>query len=180
LRPYVEANPQVKFVLIHFSERYQDNQLREYFATAGSDGCQPRNVVLWLDSGIVDFSVSDYVVQDRANAAVEKALNKSMEDEKPKHMKPEKDKPEKASVKTAKAPTANASAAAAVEPAPQDIDMEAFLWDHPYIGGFAPSAKDHDLYSKLVLSSGRPTTTAFGRWYDHIESFSEWQRTTWP
>lgn len=52
LRPHVEAHPETVFVLVHFSERYRDDQIREYFRSSGT---LVRNVVLWLDSGIVDL-----------------------------------------------------------------------------------------------------------------------------
>ena len=52
LRDTVECHPDTTFVLVHFSLRYKDREIREYFQTAGSDGRRPGNVVLWLDSGI--------------------------------------------------------------------------------------------------------------------------------
>jgi len=42
----------ITFVLVHFSLRYKDDEIRSYFQSAGSDGTRPKNVVLWLDSGI--------------------------------------------------------------------------------------------------------------------------------
>ena len=54
LREHVEASPGITFVLVHFSLRYKDAEIREYFTTAGSDGRRPPNVVLWLDTGIDD------------------------------------------------------------------------------------------------------------------------------
>mmetsp|Transcript_72427 Transcript_72427/g.223803 ORF Transcript_72427/g.223803 Transcript_72427/m.223803 type:complete len:465 (-) Transcript_72427:116-1510(-) len=58
LRPVVEANPRTTFVLVHFSERYSDSDIRRHFLDgAGSDaGSTPKNVVLWLDSGVLNFS----------------------------------------------------------------------------------------------------------------------------
>lgn len=57
LRPVVMANPDTTFVLVHFSERYKDADVRDHFAAKGGAGeGTPRNVVLWLDSGIVDLS----------------------------------------------------------------------------------------------------------------------------
>jgi len=59
LRPTVLGNPRITFVLVHFSERYSDVEVREHFlAGAGCEDGPPRNVVLWLDSGVVDFSSS--------------------------------------------------------------------------------------------------------------------------
>jgi len=58
LRPVVVANPRTTFVLVHFSERYSDRQIREHFlAQPGADAeSTPNNVVLWLDSGVLDFT----------------------------------------------------------------------------------------------------------------------------
>lgn len=47
LQPIVLSHPEITFVLVHFSERYTDAQIRSYFASG------PPNVVLWLDSGIM-------------------------------------------------------------------------------------------------------------------------------
>eukprot|EP00658_Telonema_sp_P-2_P027404 TRINITY_DN21162_c0_g1_i2.p1 TRINITY_DN21162_c0_g1~~TRINITY_DN21162_c0_g1_i2.p1 ORF type:complete len:232 (-),score=47.49 TRINITY_DN21162_c0_g1_i2:157-852(-) len=52
LKPHVLAHPDVKFVLCHFSKRYSDEEIRDYFIDQ-EGGC-PVNVVLWLDSGILD------------------------------------------------------------------------------------------------------------------------------
>lgn len=53
LRPVVLNSPGTTFVLVHFSERYTDDQIREYFWKKE----MPRNIVLWLDSGVTDLSV---------------------------------------------------------------------------------------------------------------------------
>jgi len=56
LRPHVLGNPQCCFVLVHFSQRYRDRDIKEYFAKErGAHGLA--NVVLWLDSGVVDLSL---------------------------------------------------------------------------------------------------------------------------
>jgi len=55
---------------------------------------------------------------------------------------------------------------------------EAFLVDHPYLGGFSVSAKDREEFEKLRIV-GRPTTPAMKRWFDHIESFTSAERLTW-
>lgn len=66
LAPHVKAHPESVFVLVHFSKRYTDKELREYFecklgfqapaaASASGDDAVTRNVVLFLDSGVVDF-----------------------------------------------------------------------------------------------------------------------------
>jgi len=61
LRPLVLARPGTTFVLVHFSERYADGEIREHFLAGhgAGEGCTPRNVVLWLDSGVLDFSTLD-------------------------------------------------------------------------------------------------------------------------
>mmetsp|Transcript_15565 Transcript_15565/g.35388 ORF Transcript_15565/g.35388 Transcript_15565/m.35388 type:complete len:577 (-) Transcript_15565:95-1825(-) len=58
-------------------------------------------------------------------------------------------------------------------------DLEEFLKDHPYVGGFRPSAEDCDLYLKLTRGEGRPKTPALGRWYDHVGTFSAAERLAW-
>jgi len=50
LRPTVLNHPEITFILVHFSERYKDAQIRSYFAAG------PANVVLWLDSGVTKCS----------------------------------------------------------------------------------------------------------------------------
>jgi len=58
-------------------------------------------------------------------------------------------------------------------------DMEEFLKDYPYVGGFVPSAQDSDLYEKLRSSTGKPKTAAMARWYDHMGTFSQCERLSW-
>lgn len=53
MRHHVEQHPAVVFVLCHFSKRYTDQEIKEHFCSAET-AC-PENVVLWLDSGIIDF-----------------------------------------------------------------------------------------------------------------------------
>lgn len=52
LRPIVEAHPEIEFILVHFSERYTDQELRDHFACASSQGGPLFNVLLWLDEGL--------------------------------------------------------------------------------------------------------------------------------
>lgn len=52
LRPYVESHPEIEFILVHFSKRYSDQEVRAYFETASSSGSRPPNVLLWLDEGL--------------------------------------------------------------------------------------------------------------------------------
>lgn len=58
-------------------------------------------------------------------------------------------------------------------------NMEEFLKDYPYVGGFVPSAQDSDLYEKLRSSTGKPKTAAMARWYDHMGTFSQSERRSW-
>jgi len=79
----------------------------------------------------------------------------------------------------AAAPSSSAKAAPApAAPAQVGPALEAFLVNHPYVGGFSPSKRDRDLFEE-VSRSGRPATPALARWYDHINSFSKNQRSTW-
>jgi len=52
LRPIVESHPEIDFILIHFSERYSDSDLRTFFTSASSSGCREPNVLVWLDEGL--------------------------------------------------------------------------------------------------------------------------------
>jgi len=58
-------------------------------------------------------------------------------------------------------------------------NLEAFLEEHPYVGGFRPSSIDRETYEKLQKASGRPSTPHSERWYDHMESFTAAQRSAW-
>jgi len=64
-------------------------------------------------------------------------------------------------------------------PVAQGGNMEEFLKDYPYVGGFAPSAQDSDLYEKLRSSTGKPKTAAMARWYDHMGTFLHSERLSW-
>lgn len=74
--------------------------------------------------------------------------------------------------------TQAASNSGPVAPKGAGPGLEAFLVDHPYVGGFAPSARDREVFDELQRS-GRPTTPALARWYEHIESFPQAQRKGW-
>jgi hypothetical protein len=51
LEPYVTQHPEIEFILFHFSQRYnKDEMIIEYFNNLF--GGQPKNVKLWLDSGV--------------------------------------------------------------------------------------------------------------------------------
>jgi histidyl-tRNA synthetase len=81
----------------------------------------------------------------------------------------------------AAAPAASAQSPAQIRAAPKGVgaEMEAYLTEHPYIGGFRPSARDCSLFDELNRTSGKPSTTALRRWYEHIESFPSVQRKSW-
>lgn len=55
LRPYVEKYPEVTFVLIHFSLRYKDSEILEFFEQEKSKSeCKFENVLLWVgDPGFI-------------------------------------------------------------------------------------------------------------------------------
>ena len=52
LRPIVESHPHIEFILVHFSERYTDEELRVFFSTASSSNGSLPNILLWLDEGL--------------------------------------------------------------------------------------------------------------------------------
>eukprot|EP00929_Paragymnodinium_shiwhaense_P014332 TRINITY_DN122232_c0_g1_i1.p1 TRINITY_DN122232_c0_g1~~TRINITY_DN122232_c0_g1_i1.p1 ORF type:complete len:760 (+),score=245.08 TRINITY_DN122232_c0_g1_i1:38-2317(+) len=93
-------------------------------------------------------------------------------------------KKEAAKAKAAPAAAKAASAPAAAKPAAaskqmSDKQLEEWFLDHPYLGGFRPSAADRELFDKLSTSSGKPATPAYGRWYSHVGSFKTLQRQEW-
>lgn len=61
-----------------------------------------------------------------------------------------------------------------------DEDLETFLEEHPYMAGYAPSAKDQELYIQFCESSGAPDTPNLHRWFEHIASFPPGVRSSWP
>jgi hypothetical protein len=91
----------------------------------------------------------------------------------------QKKEPPKKKEAAAPAVAAVAPSTAKVGPTSAGAEMEAHLVEHPYVGGFTPSAKDFSLFEELSQTSGRPTTPALRRWYEHIESFPRDQRKTW-
>jgi len=74
-----------------------------------------------------------------------------------------------------KAPTAKDKPKATAS-APKAGGDEDFLADHPYLGGFAPSKKDAEVFSSL---RDVPKTPNFARWYEHISSFSAKEKESW-
>jgi len=71
-----------------------------------------------------------------------------------------------------------ASASATKPTAPAAGKEEDFLTNYPYLGGFAPSRADAELFERL-RKTGRPETPALGRWFDHVGSFTVSQRKAW-
>jgi len=53
---------------------------------------------------------------------------------------------------------------------------EAFLDDHPYLGGFGPSKKDASVFASLT---NVPKTPNMARWYEHISSFTSMEKDSW-
>ena len=46
LKPFIEANPDTTFVLIHFSLRHSDSQVLEFFNVQNKDG-RYNNIIPW-------------------------------------------------------------------------------------------------------------------------------------
>jgi threonyl-tRNA synthetase len=59
-----------------------------------------------------------------------------------------------------------------------DDDVEAFLENHPYVKGFTPSQSDAELFEQLS-ASGIPSTAHLRRWYEHVGSFTNLERSEW-
>mmetsp|Transcript_102810 Transcript_102810/g.299872 ORF Transcript_102810/g.299872 Transcript_102810/m.299872 type:complete len:887 (+) Transcript_102810:75-2735(+) len=57
-------------------------------------------------------------------------------------------------------------------------DVEAFLGAHPYVKGFEPSVADAELFKQLS-ETGFPETPNLRRWYEHLDSFTEMERSAW-
>lgn len=53
LQPFVEQHPHIQFILFHFSLRYTEPDIKQFFINLHH--C-PRNIVLWLDEGPLDLS----------------------------------------------------------------------------------------------------------------------------
>ncbi|CAE7199864.1 unnamed protein product [Symbiodinium natans] len=78
-------------------------------------------------------------------------------------------------------PTKSSSAA----PAPKNgsvtdaSQLEAVLSEQSYVAGFRPSRQDRDLYESFRKDAGCPSSPSLGRWYRHIDSFSNAERMAW-
>ena len=57
IQPHIEAHPECKFVLIHFSQKYSWRYVHEFFNKMQATRPIPiPNLVLWLHTGVVDYS----------------------------------------------------------------------------------------------------------------------------
>lgn len=81
------------------------------------------------------------------------------------------------------APVVSALAPAGAKEAPTRgkaaTGNEALLEDQPYIKGFSPTRADLELFEKLK-STDIPKSPNLKRWFDHIESFGQTERASWP
>lgn len=57
-------------------------------------------------------------------------------------------------------------------------DVEAFLEEHPYVKGYVPTSEDAELFKQLS-ETGFPETPNLRRWYEHVETFTEMERSSW-
>jgi ribonuclease Z len=54
LKPVIQAHPECLFMLIHFTLRYDETQIAEFFKRE-SEQNQLYNFALWLDAGVLEF-----------------------------------------------------------------------------------------------------------------------------
>jgi len=73
-------------------------------------------------------------------------------------------------------PAAGATKGAPAAAAKGASGDEAFLEDHPYLGGFAPSKKDATLFASMTSV---PATPNLKRWYEHVSSFTSMEKDSW-
>lgn len=60
-----------------------------------------------------------------------------------------------------------------------DDDLESWLEDHPYVGGYMPSSRDAELYDQFDCSGQIPETPNLHRWYLHMQSQQAHVRASW-
>jgi threonyl-tRNA synthetase len=60
-----------------------------------------------------------------------------------------------------------------------DSSQEALFRDQPYVKGFHPTSADLQLFTTM-RESEFPSTPNLQRWFDHIESFTPTERSSWP
>lgn len=58
-------------------------------------------------------------------------------------------------------------------------DLESFLEDHPYVGGFQPSKRDAELFDQMECAGQLPESPGLQRWYDLMSSTSKMTRSSW-
>jgi len=58
-------------------------------------------------------------------------------------------------------------------------DLESFLEDHPYVGGFEPSKRDAELFDQMECAGQIPESPGLQRWYDLMSSTSKMTRSSW-
>jgi hypothetical protein len=79
-----------------------------------------------------------------------------------------KEAPKPAAKKESPKPTGTTNGSA-------DAD-EAHLAEYPYLGGYAPSKKDAQVFA---LTKTLPKTPNMLRWYEHINSFTDMEKESW-
>ncbi|CAE6972852.1 Dtd1 [Symbiodinium sp. CCMP2592] len=73
-------------------------------------------------------------------------------------------------------PTARAARAAGC----RDGELEERLEQKPYLAGYFPTAEDAEYFAKLSQPGARPPSSPnLLRWYEHVASFSEAERSLW-
>lgn len=60
-----------------------------------------------------------------------------------------------------------------------DGGQEALFRDQPYVKGFHPTSEDLKLFNTM-RDRELPSTPNLRRWFDHIESFTPTERSSWP
>jgi hypothetical protein len=58
-------------------------------------------------------------------------------------------------------------------------DLESFLEDHPFVGGFQPSKRDAELFDQMECAGQLPESPGLQRWYDLMASTAKMTRNSW-
>lgn len=82
------------------------------------------------------------------------------------------------------APSASGSASAAPSASPtaraaDGAELEERLEEKPYLGGYFPTAEDAEYFAKLSHGGLPRSSPNLLRWYEHVASFSERERSLW-
>lgn len=82
------------------------------------------------------------------------------------------------------APSASGSASAAPGASPtaraaDGAELEERLEEKPYLGGYFPTAEDAEYFAKLSHGGLPRSSPNLLRWYEHVASFSERERSLW-